>query len=134
MLAQVKGVKEGKEYEVETGIGHEANFKTRKHLVCAHSTSIQPFPITVMSNKPLVKDDVYTWCKNMNKENKDLPDDDDLQVSLGKGVGGGIGRGFLHSLTRRWRIWKRFLGGGRRGRWASHAMRGEGFDWRMMSI
>jgi hypothetical protein len=82
MLAQVKGVKEGKEYEVDTGIGHEANFKTRKHLVCAHSTSIQPFPITVMSNKPLDKENVYTWCKNMSRENKDLPDEDDLQVKL----------------------------------------------------
>ena len=83
MLAQVKGVKEGKEYEVDTGIGHEATFKTRKHLVCAHSTSIQPFPITVMSNKPLDKDNVYTWCKNMSKEKKELPDEDELQVKLG---------------------------------------------------
>mmetsp|Transcript_28104 Transcript_28104/g.65543 ORF Transcript_28104/g.65543 Transcript_28104/m.65543 type:complete len:393 (+) Transcript_28104:120-1298(+) len=75
MVCQIMGVRDGDPYELDTTNG---KIKTTKMLNCMHAGQKKELPISLVSNKPYEADEVSYWCKNMYREDRSLPDSEDL--------------------------------------------------------
>jgi len=77
MVCQVKGVSNDKQsYDVEGADGKP--IPCTKMLLCVHAGQKKEFAISYVSNRRFQADEVAWWCRNIYKDDKALPDEEDL--------------------------------------------------------